>query len=87
MVARLIGVFLTDLLVFLAVAVVTTLVGLVVAAVFPVYPIPLVFMLLTAIVVGVVIQRRLWANRLETQREEILRRAESEARGEVAEEW
>jgi uncharacterized integral membrane protein len=72
--------------VFLAVAVVTTVVGLVVGSFFPVYPIPLVFMLLTAVVVGVVLQRRVWANRLQIHREELLRQADAQAHREAAKE-
>jgi hypothetical protein len=44
-------------------------------------------MVLTAIVFGVAIQRRLWAERLWIQREEILRQADAEANGATHEEW
>ena len=85
--AELVREFLVDLGVFLAVAAATSVVGFVVYLVHPIYPVPIAAMALTAVVVGLVIQRWLWANRLQSQREEILHQAgvEAEAQGEPVE--
>lgn len=79
--------FFIDLAVFLVVVMATSFAGVIA---FLVLPSPFFYgglMVLTAIVFGVLIQRRLWAERLWAQREEILRQADAEAHGATREEW
>ncbi len=90
MTARLIREFLIDLAVFLAVAVVTSFVGFFAYLILPSLLFSIGLMALTAAILGVVIQRRVWAERLRIQRIETVQQAEAqwyEQESEEPEEW
>ena len=91
---RFISEFATDLAVFLVVAMATTLVALVASIIVPFalslfeWGLMMMFqwgsMALAAVILGVAIQRQVWADRLDMYRDELLRQADAEARGERA---
>ena len=94
MTERLLSEFLIDLAVFLVVAMATTLVAVIASLIVPFslslfqWGLMMMFqwgsMALAAVILGVAIQRRVWADRLETYRDELVRQADAEARGERA---
>jgi hypothetical protein len=94
MTGRLIREFVSDLAVFLVVAMATTLVAVVASLIVPFslslfqWGLMMMFqwgsMALAAVILGVAIQRRVWADRLEMYRDELVRQAGAEARGERA---
>ena len=89
---RFIREFVIDLAVFLVVAMATTLVGFVAYLTLPFslfhLGLRMLFqwglMALAAVILGVAIQRRVWADRLEMYRDELGRQADAEAGGERA---
>jgi hypothetical protein len=94
MTGRFIREFAIDLAVFLVVAMATTLVAFVAILIVPfslfLFQRGLMAMFqwglitLAAVILGVAIQRRVWADRLEMYRDELVRQADAEARGERA---
>jgi hypothetical protein len=62
----------------------TTLVGFVASLILPYSLFQWGLMTLAAVILGVTIQRRVWADRLEMYRDELIRQAAAEARGERA---
>jgi hypothetical protein len=91
---RLIREFLIDLVVFLFVAMATTLVAFIAILIVPfslfLFQRGLIALFqwglitLAAVILGVAIQRRVWADSLEMYRDELVRQADAEARGERA---
>jgi hypothetical protein len=92
MTGRLIREFVIDLAVFLVVAMATAFVGFVASLILPfsLFQWGLMslsqwgLMSLAAVILGVAIQRRVWADKLEMYRDELVRQADAEARGERA---
>jgi hypothetical protein len=86
MTGRFIREFAIDLAVFLVVAMATTLVAFVAILILPfsLFLFQRGLITLAAVILGVAIQRRVWADRLEMYRDELVRQADAEARGERA---
>ena len=84
MMGRLIREFVIDLAVFLVVAMATAFVGFVASLILPFSLFQWGLMSLAAVILGVAIQRRVWADKLEMYRDELVRQADAEARGERA---
>jgi membrane protein implicated in regulation of membrane protease activity len=84
MTGRLIREFVIDLVVFLVVAMATPFVGFVASLILPFSLFQWGLMTLAAAIFGVAIQRRVWADRLEMYRDELVRQADAQARGERA---